>query len=82
MALTRDDLKFSIGLIGGVAVGMAGSFNLFPWIPPTWQHGIGIVAFVYSIVSGKLATSPLPGRTVEAAELPVAPTTTVVVNTK
>lgn len=60
--MTRDDLKWWAGIIGGAVVGVAGNLALFPWIPEPWQRGIGIAAFVYGIVSGKMATSPLPGK--------------------
>jgi hypothetical protein len=61
MNLTRDDILWTLSIIGGVAVGLSASFNLFPWISPGWQHGISLVAFLYATVSGKMATSPLPG---------------------
>ncbi len=59
--MTRDDLIWWVGMIGGIAVGLSASFNLFPWIPTGWQHAISLIAFVGGVVSGKLATSPLPG---------------------
>lgn len=60
--MTRDDVKWVAGMVGGVAVGLAGSFDLFPWIPTNVQHAIALVAFVYSTVSAHLSTSPLPGK--------------------
>lgn len=60
--MTRDDLKWWAGMAGGVVVGVSGSLSLFPWIPPAWQHGISLAAFIIGIVSGKMATSPLPGK--------------------
>lgn len=62
MRLTRDSIFWWISMIGAVCVGLSTSFNLFPWIDPTWQHGISLVAFIYGIVSGKMATSPLKGE--------------------
>jgi hypothetical protein len=61
MALTRDDLIWWFGMLGGVAIALAGNFTLFPWIPPAWQHGISLVAFLSATVSGWMKTSPLPG---------------------
>lgn len=60
--LTRDDVTWWIGIVGGIAIGLSSSFSLFPWISVPWQHGISLVAFIYAIVSAKLATSPLPGK--------------------
>jgi NhaP-type Na+/H+ or K+/H+ antiporter len=58
--MTRDSVVWWVGMIGGVAGGLAASFDLFPWFPPPVQHAISLIAFVVGIVSGKLATSPLP----------------------
>lgn len=60
--MTRDSIAHWFGIIGGAAVGLVAHFDLFPWIPIGWQHGIEIVAFLYGIVSGKLATSPLRSK--------------------
>lgn len=60
MTITRDSIIWWVSMIGGVAVGVSGSFTLFPWITPGWQHGISLVGFIYGVVSGKMATSPLP----------------------
>lgn len=68
--MTRDDLKWWIGIIGGVAVGLSTSFNVFPWIPAGWQHAISLAAFAWSIISGKMATSPLPGKPSEPSKEP------------
>jgi hypothetical protein len=46
-------------MAGAVVVGLAGSFDLFPWVPEKVQHGISLAAFVVGIVSGKMAQSPL-----------------------
>jgi hypothetical protein len=46
-------------MIGAVVVGLAGSFDLFPWIPEAAQKAISLGAFIIGIVSGKLASSPL-----------------------
>lgn len=60
--MTRDDVKWWVGIIGGASVGLAANFTLFPWIPAPWQHAISLAAFLYAIISGKMATSPLPGK--------------------
>lgn len=60
--MTRDDLKWWVGMVGGVVVALAAHFDLFPWIPVPAQHAIEFIAFIVGVVSGKLATSPLPGR--------------------
>lgn len=60
--MTRDDAKWWVGILGGAAVALAGNFTLFPWIPEWWQHAISLAGFIYAIVSGKLASSPLPGK--------------------
>lgn len=60
--ITRDDLKWTISMIGAAAVAIVANIHEFPWLPEKWQHVIGIVAVVYATVAGKLATSPLPGK--------------------
>lgn len=61
--LNRDSIWWLVSILGSIAVGLSTSFNLFPWIDPTAQHVISLVAFIWGIVSGKMATSPLPGGT-------------------
>lgn len=58
--MTRDSIWWGVSIVGSIAVGLSTSYNLFPWIPPTVQHGISLTAFVWGIISGKMATSPLP----------------------
>ena len=58
--MTKDDVKWIVGMIGGAIVGLAGALALFPWIPESVQHWISLVAFLISTVSGKLSRSPLP----------------------
>jgi hypothetical protein len=59
--MTRDDLKFQVLFWCGIATSVAGGISIFPWVPPTWQHGIAIVGFLATIIGGKLGNSPLPG---------------------
>lgn len=47
-------------MVGAAAVALASHFAEFPWIPPNVQHGIELVAFVYSVFSAKMATSHAP----------------------
>ncbi len=61
--MTRDDLKWWVGIIGGAAGSVAGNFHLFPWIPESWQHAIALISFVYAVVSAKMQSSPLPAKT-------------------
>lgn len=57
----RDSLFWSISILGSICVGLSSAFNTFPWIPINAQHVISLLAFVYGIISAKLATSPLKG---------------------
>lgn len=59
---TRDDIKWWVSMIGAAAVGVTANVHQFPWLSEQAQHVIGMVAFLYGIVAGKLATSPLPGK--------------------
>jgi hypothetical protein len=67
MKLTRDDLRLWAGIIGGVVVGVSAHFDLFPWIPKDVQNWLELAAFAISVVSGKLAVSPLPADPKKAA---------------
>lgn len=58
--MTRDSILWWFGMVGAVLTGLALNFDLFPWIPDQVQHWISLGAFVFGIVSGKLASSPLP----------------------
>ena len=62
--MTRDDLKWSIGIVAAVIVGLAtlGTSITDYGIPASWLPLIRLGALIVGIVSGKLATSPLPGK--------------------
>lgn len=62
MKISRDSIIWWVGIVGAIATGLAMNFDMFPWIPDHVQHWISLLAFVFGIVSGKLATSPLPGK--------------------
>lgn len=59
--MTRDSLFWWFSIIGAVLVGLAGSFSQFPFFSEQTQHVISLLAFIYGIVAGKMATSPLKG---------------------
>lgn len=58
--MTRDSIVWWFGIVGSVVTGVALNFDLFPWIPEHWQHALSLAAFAFGIISGKLASSPLP----------------------
>lgn len=64
MNWTRDDLKWWIGIIASVVVGIAtlGTTVTEYGIPLAALPFLRLIALVVGIVSGKLATSPLPGE--------------------
>lgn len=58
----RDSWIWLIGMLGAIVVGLAtigdpGQYG----IPETWVPYLRLGALVVGIISGKLATSPLPG---------------------
>jgi NhaP-type Na+/H+ or K+/H+ antiporter len=78
--LTRDSWLWWAGIIGSVVIGLAtlDSSTLTDYgIPGGWVRFIRLAAFVVGIVSGKMATSPLPSQTekqrMDAAKKPDAP---------
>lgn len=56
--MTRDSIVLWIGIIGGILGVLAAQADAFP---PQWKSWITIAAALVSAISGKLATSPLPG---------------------
>jgi hypothetical protein len=58
--VTRDNLIWVVGLVGGVVVAVAAHLDLFPWLSPQAQHYIEMAGFIASILSGKFSMSPLP----------------------
>jgi hypothetical protein len=56
--MTRDSVSLWIGLIGGIMGVVAAQADAFP---PEWKPYITVLASIIAAVSGKLATSPLPG---------------------
>ena len=60
--MTRDSIFWGFSMIGAVALGLTSHYELFPWIPEHWRNVIEFVAFIYGIIAGKMATSPLPGK--------------------
>lgn len=59
---TRDSLVWWVGIIAAVVVGIGtlGTTATEYGIPVSWLPYIRLAALVMGIVSGKLATSPLP----------------------
>lgn len=60
--MTRDSLIWWIGILGGVATGLAAHLDQFSWLPDNVEKVIELTAFIVSIISGKMATSPLPSK--------------------
>ncbi len=60
--MKREDVKWIVGIFGGGAVALSSSFHLFPWIPENVQHYIGLIAFLWTVVSAKMQSSPLPSK--------------------
>lgn len=58
--MTRDSIGWWFGIVGSIVTGVALNLNLFSWIPDHVAHWISLAAFVVGIVSGKMASSPLP----------------------
>jgi small basic protein len=62
MTLTRDSLLLWVGMLGSIIVGLASLGNVSDYgIPDAWLPYLRLAALIVGIVSGKLATSPLPG---------------------
>jgi ABC-type xylose transport system permease subunit len=56
--MNRDSVSLWIGLIGGIVGVIAAQADAFP---VEWKPYITILASIIAGISGKLATSPLPG---------------------
>jgi hypothetical protein len=56
--LTRDSAVLWLGIIGGVLTALAAQGEIFP---VSWRPYITMVSTIIAVISGKLATSPLPG---------------------
>jgi ABC-type xylose transport system permease subunit len=56
--INRDSVSLWLGLIGGIVAVIAAQVDAFP---PSWRPWITIIASIIAGISGKLATSPLPG---------------------
>lgn len=63
MPLSRDSIVWWFGMFGAVIMGVATAGNLHDYgIPDSWLPYLRLAALVVGIISGKLATSPLPGK--------------------
>lgn len=62
--MTRDDLKWTVAMVGALVIGVAtlGTSIADYGIPIRWLPYIRLAALVVGIIGGKLATSPLPGK--------------------
>jgi hypothetical protein len=56
----RDSVIWTAGMIGGACVALVGHWQQFPFIPPSVQHWIELIAFLYGGFSAKMATSHAP----------------------
>ena len=59
MKLTRDSVVWWIGMVGGILGVAAANIGLFP---ERWRGYIIGASSILAVISGKLATSPLPGE--------------------
>jgi hypothetical protein len=57
--MNRDHWVWWLGMVGAVLTALANQAGVFP---PDWKPYIDIATVVIAAVSGKLATSPLPGE--------------------
>lgn len=62
MKISRDSVFWWLSMIGATAVVIAANLHDLPWVPENVAHVISIVAAIYGMFSGKMATSPLPGK--------------------
>lgn len=62
MKVSRDSVLWTLNMIGALAVLIAANTPLFPGMPDGVSHVISIIAAAYGMFSGKMATSPLPGK--------------------
>lgn len=59
MTINRDSIILWIGMASGIVGVLAAQADLFP---PSWKPYITVLAALLATISGKLATSPLPGE--------------------
>ena len=63
MGLTRDDLKWWIGMLGGVVAAVLLNAGMFPaLITPQVREALTLLSTIVAAVSGWMKTSPLPGK--------------------
>ena len=63
--LTRDSKVWWLGMLVPILVEVANALVANPadfGIPAGWLPTIRLVALIVGLISGKLATSPLPGK--------------------
>jgi hypothetical protein len=58
--LTRDSLVWWGGMIVSGVIALGANIGQFSWLTETEKHWIGLAAFIAGVVSGKMASSPLP----------------------
>ena len=58
--MTRDSIVLWLGIIGGILGVLVAQLDALP-VSPEIKSWITIIASLLAAISGKLATSPLPG---------------------
>ena len=58
--MTRDSIVLWLGIIGGILGVLVAQLDALP-VSPEVKTWITIIASLLAAISGKLATSPLPG---------------------
>lgn len=59
---TRDNAVWGWTALATGVTGLAGHLEMFPFIPPKWQHVIELTSFLISLVTAKMGYGLLPSK--------------------
>lgn len=62
MLISRDSAVWWFGMLGAVITAVTVNLDEFPWLSETTRQYLSLAAVIVAAVSGKFATSPLPGE--------------------
>lgn len=62
MLISRDSVVWWLGMVAAVITAIVANIDQFDWFSEDARKWLTLVSLIIGVISGKMATSPLPGE--------------------